>query len=150
MPENPKIILKIHYPTWFILFYTICFLGCVYYFTRYFIWVYSNHLILNRLWQTASLSLILIIGIWFLFKVVFYSVIATNKGIENRPLVGAKKYFSWLEIIEVRRPKFKMPYDAIYIVTETNKKMMIMKGMKNLNQMIGLIKNMSPNLRKCI
>ena len=65
-------------------------------------------------------------------------------------MVGAKKYFLWLEIIEIRRPKFKIPYDAIYIVTETNKKMMIMKGMKNLKQMIDLIKNMSPNLIKCI
>ena len=142
--------MKIHYPSWLAICYTICYGVCILMFAWYLYLIYSNQLIRDRLWDIAFLFLFLLIGLWPIFHFFSYSVIATNEGVENRPLVGVKKKFTWPEIAEVRQPKFKIPYNVIYVVTQNNKKIVIWKEMNNINQMIDFIKNMSPNLRKCI
>jgi len=61
--------------------------------------------------------------------------------------MGKRIFVAWKDIIEIRKPKFNIPHDAVYVITNSNKKLMLVKGMKNLDKMITAIKLNSPNLR---
>jgi hypothetical protein len=94
--------------------------------------------------------MIIVSGLWFFNKVLYYSIIVLPQGISSNKLVGGGYLVKWEEIVEVKRPKFGIPYDAIYIVTYKNKKILLVRGMKNYLKLIKLIKVKAPNLRYCV
>lgn len=147
MPENTKIIVKMYYPLWLTVFYTILY-GVVVFMITWYLFFYPNQILQNRLWEIAILFLFLLIALLPLLHYASYSVIATNEGVERRSSLGVKKKFAWTEIVDVRRPKLKIPLDAIYIVTKDNTIIEISKDMRNVHQMIDFIKHMSPMIKK--
>ena len=139
--------IKINYPRWFSICMTFCGIVTIGICSTYIVWVIINGIFGQRLWRiTFSASLITLIT-WFLLRIVFYSVQASEEGLRSNAIMGKRIFVAWKDIIEIRKPKFNIPHDAVYVITNSNKKLMLVKGMKNLDKMITAIKLNSPNLR---
>lgn len=99
----------------------------------------------------AGLLFVVMVGeVYFLLKVICYSVTATEKGIETYNIVGStKKIILWDSIVEVRGPRFGIPKDAGYIITKNREKVLLVKSMKNYGKLIEVIRSRAQNLERC-
>ncbi|MGD9245788.1 MAG: hypothetical protein PVH36_12700 [Desulfobacterales bacterium] len=141
--------IKISYPMWFVIFISFCGIGTILICTYYIAWVVFNGQLSSHLLRFLFLIILILAALWFLLKIVFYSVTATDRGIGTHNIAGANKFFLWDEIVEIRKPVFGIPHDAIYLISENKDKLMLLKGMKDLDEFIQLIKDRAPNLKKC-
>ena len=82
-------------------------------------------------------------------RILFYSVIATDKGLQIRNLFGPSKSIIWDEVIEIRRPRFGIPGDFTYVFLADKKKIVLVRSMNNYKKLIQLIKERAPNLKRC-
>jgi len=82
------------------------------------------------------------------FKFLFYSVIAKNMGLETINPLGKNKTLNWEEIIGVRRPRFGIPYEFTYVVSKTDKKILLLRSMPKYKELISLIKTHASNLNE--
>ena len=82
------------------------------------------------------------------FKILFYSVVATESGILSFNSFGEGKLFDWTEIIEVKRPRFGIPYDFTYVISTDNEKMLLVRSMQNYKELIELIKAKAPKPKR--
>jgi hypothetical protein len=147
-PDN--YLFKVRYAVWFLILSSVCGITTFYYCSKYLYWVVDQNLILERKFISTTCIMIIVSGLWFFNKVLYYSIIVLPQGISSNKLVGGGYLVKWEEIVEVKRPKFGIPYDAIYIVTYKNKKILLVRGMKNYLKLIKLIKVKAPNLRYCV
>ncbi|MBW1788631.1 MAG: hypothetical protein JRK53_18755 [Deltaproteobacteria bacterium] len=142
--------MEISYPMWLIIFIAFCGIGTILMVTYYIVLgIYNGKIFSNLLILTFITVSWVLINVWFLLKIVFYSVIATSKGIKSNNLIGPDKFFPWDEILEVRKPIYGIPPDAIYVISKDNEKLMLLRGMKNIDEFIQLIKEKAPNLKRC-
>jgi len=110
--------------------------------------IYHGHFFSKLL--RCSFGLVLILGIvWFFAKILFYYVTATERGLETNNIVGSDKLFLWDEIVEIRRPRFGIPVDFTYVISENKSKLRLIRSMKNYKDLIDLIKIKAPNLKRC-
>jgi len=114
----------------------------------YIVWVAYNGQMIYRL-SRCLIFIIIIISFWFFLKILFYSVTASDKGIEAANIIGKKYMFLWGEIVEVRRPRFGFPVGFAYVISKNNEKMLLIRNKNNYKELIQFIKKMAPNLKIC-
>jgi hypothetical protein len=141
--------LKISYPKWvavpFILGWTVLLLAFFFYLAKFA--RNGPHFLL--ILKIAFLLILLFSGIWVFLKFLFYSVIASKRGLETDNLFGKRKSFLWHEIIGVRRPRLGIPQEIAYVVSKEKEKLLLLRSMKNYSQLITLIKEKASNLQGC-
>ena len=94
------------------------------------------------------LLLLFLFGAFWLIKYLFYSVTATSDGLIADSKFGRNKNIPWHEIIEVRRPRFGIPYEFTSVISKNRDKIYLLKSMTYYKELIDLIKERAPNLRK--
>lgn len=146
MIENINVLLKSSFPQWFVILGSICFVITLLFSTLYVVVVIYN----NGISVFNMIILILVSsGYWFFIKILFYSITATDRGLKSNNPLGSSKEFVWEEIVEVRRPRFGIPYDLAYVVSKNKGKMLLVRSMQNYKELIELIKVKAQNLQKC-
>ena len=113
--------------------------------------------IVNKIFEKASISISVILtsafilfgGVW-LFSVLFSCVLATENGLEYINPFRKGQFIAWGDIVEVKKPLFKIPNECSYVISKKGtEKIILMRSKKNYRQMIGLIKERSLNLKVC-
>ena len=130
----------------------IYFLGICWLIALFFSIFYVYKVLYGNLLVSLNLSVILfivVLGGFCFFKLLFYSVTATKKGLETAKPIGSNQSFTWEEIIEVRRPRFGIPYDFSYVISKNKEKLLLVRSMQNYKELVELIKTKAPNLQKC-
>ena len=148
MDKNHSGYLEISFPRWFRMFLAFCGIFTILLFAFYIVWVAYNGQLASRLLRCAISATVIVGIVWFLLKILFYSVTATDSGLETDNIVGANKVFLWDEIVEVRRPCFGIPHDATYVISRNKGKLLLVRSMKNYRESIQLIKDRAANLQK--
>lgn len=141
--------LKVSFPKWFVIFLGICGILTISFFLSYIIWVIYHGQLASQLLRCAIFLSIILSGFWLSLKVLFYSVTATERGLETDNIVGASKSFQWDEIVEVRRPRFGVPVDFSYVISKNKDKLLLVRSMKNYKELTELIKTRARNLKRC-
>ena len=141
--------LKVSFPKWFVIFLSICGILTTSFFLSYIIWVIYHGQLASQMLRCAIFFSIILSGLWISLKVLFYSVTATERGLETDNIAGSNKLFLWDEIVEVRRPRFGVPIDFLYVISKNKDKLLLVRSMKNYKELIELIKALAPNLQKC-
>ena len=149
MTGNYSGILKSSFPRWFRVFLSFCEVFMILFSAFYIYRATSNGLTAVEIRNFVIFSSIVLGGFWIFAKFLFYSVSATKRGLETDNVFGQKKLFLWNEIVEVRRPRFGIPYDFSYVISENQDKLLLVRSMKNYKELIQLIKARAPNLQKC-
>ncbi len=148
MTNFQNIFLKVNFPIFFKIFLSICSVGILFISGVYFYKIVTHQLQINYFFCSVFFFLDLG-GFWIILKLLFYSVTATNKGIEARNIIVGKTTIQWEDILEVRRPSMGIPKDISYIITKNNNKLLLIRSMKNYSKIIQLIKKMALNLKSC-
>ena len=149
MEKNHIKNIKVFFPKWLIILYSFCGMFTVFYFAIYMIWLINKGQIGAKIFSSIFYLVVILLGVWLFFKILFYSVIATDKGLVTNNLFGAGKSVLWDEIIEVRRPRFGIPADFTYVLLANKSKLLLVRSMKNYKALIQLIKEKAPNLQRC-
>ena len=145
MNKNQNILIKTSCPKWFVILGFICFVITLLFSAFYTVMVIYN----NGLTVFGIFLLIVVLSEFLFIKLLFYSVTATEIGLETANLLGSDKSFVWEEIVEVRGSRFGIPYDATYVVSKNKGKILLIRSMQNYKELIELIKVKSPNLQRC-
>lgn len=110
-----------------------------------FIVIFRGRLLVSPI-RFILFTLIIFLSIWFLLKILFYSVTATAKGLETDNIIGIKKKFHWEDIIEVRRPRFGFPLLFTYVISNNEDRIVLVKNKQNYKELIQYIKKKATNI----
>ena len=115
----------------------------------YIVWAIYNGQFLSQLSRCLIFVLMMLVILWFLLKILFYSITATDRGLKTDNIIGANKLFDWKDIIEIRRPRFGFPVNFTYVISKNKDKLFLIKNKKNYKELIKYIKENAPNLKIC-
>ena len=151
MDEKHNEYLKVKLPRWFGALYILCGVLMALFTVFYFIWsiYYDGRLSALEIMHTIFLLILVFAGLWLTLKILFRSATATDRGLETDNIIETKKFLSWDEIVEVRRPRFRIPIAFAYAISKDKKKLLLIRGAENYQKLIELIKEKAPNLKKC-
>lgn len=149
MDKNHNGYVKISFPNWLRLFLTFCGIFTILFSAFYIVWVAYNGQLASQLFRCAIFFSIILSGFWFFLKILFYSVIITDRGLKTDNIIGSKKSFLWDEIVEIRRPRFGFPVDFAYVISKNKGKLLLVRSMKNYKELIEMIRVRAPNLKRC-
>lgn len=141
--------ISICFPRWFIFFYSFSAIVVVTAILLSLIFGSYAGFTLSDVWRPGIFVLIILVAVWCEFEIVLYSVTASDKGLEANKVIGQNKSFTWDEIVELRRPLFRIPVDLAYVVSKSNDKLRLVRSMSNYRELIQIIKVRAPNLNKC-
>ena len=141
--------LRVTYPRWLLILFIpgwIIILLTFFFYTRKFI---EESLSVALLLKSSFLFIITLGGIWVILGVLFYSVTATRQGILATNLFGKDRFLPWHEIVEVRRPRFGIPQEITYVISQDKAKLLLFRSMKKYSTLIKIIKARASNLARC-
>ena len=136
-------------PRWQRVLLTFCGTFTVLFCIFYIVWITYNGQLVSKLSRCLIFILVIIGGVWFFFKILFYSITATDRGLETNIIIGRSRLFVWEDIIEVRRPRFGFPVNFTYVIAQNRDKILLLRNKKNYNELIQCIKDKAPNLTIC-
>ena len=113
----------------------------------YILWLVYSGQFVAHISRCLILFIIIILIIWHHLKILYYTVTASNRGLETDNIVGKKKAFLWEQIIEVRRPRFGFPVNFTYIISTNEDKIFLIKNRNNYKEIIQSIEENAPNLK---
>jgi hypothetical protein len=134
---------------WLRILGTFCGVFTVLFFLFYIVWVIYNGKFVTQISRCVFLFIIILFIIWSYSKTLYYTVTATDRGLETDNIVGTNKLFLWEEIIEVRRPRFGFPVNFTYVISKSEDKIILIRNRKNYIELIQSIKEKATNLKKC-
>jgi hypothetical protein len=137
---------KLGFPKWFIIWMSI---NCI--IVLPILSVYTFFVIYNNKGITVFglILLFFLLGSFVLIYYFFYSVTATSKGLVAEHKLVGNKLFLWDEIVEVRRPRFGIPYEFTSVISKKGKKIYLLKSMTHYKELVEHIKEKAINLKKC-
>jgi hypothetical protein len=150
MAHNDEQDVKMCYPTWFRINVAFCGVVTVLFTLVYIIYASKEGLSGKDIWRILFFLAVTVGGIWGCSKVVFYSVTATKWGLESKTPLRSSKFISWSEIVDFQRPRFGIPRQGVYVISDKGEKMMLMDDMKNYTELIKVIQARSPNLKRSV
>ena len=143
--HNKNIISKA--PNWIRIVALFFGIFTVLFSTFYIAWVIYNGQFLSQIYRCTVLFIAIMIIVFSYSKTLYYSVTATEKGIETENAFGKNKNVQWEEIIEVRRPRFGFPVNFTYVIKKDEDRIFLIKNRKNYDAIVQRIKEKAPNLR---
>ena len=146
MTEMHNEILKSSTPRWLRIFGTFSGIVIVLLFGFYTVQFIYNHpsdaLILRALLLFGVI--VLIVGSYA--KTIFYTVSATDRGLETDNIIGANQLMLWEDIVGVQKPRFGLPANTIYVVSKSGDKVSLIKNHTLFRELIEYIGEHAPNL----
>jgi hypothetical protein len=139
-----KVLVEVSYPLWFRVFYGVCAIVTV-----VIAAIVAEHYLVVR-GRVGESVCALVIGAIALCGVplVFRSLIATEDGLEL-DVIGRKPVrMAWADIHAVKRPTLRIPKDAAYIVSRTGQRLLIVRSMSGVAQLISLVEAKARNLER--
>lgn len=137
---------KIGFPKWFVILMVVDYAIVMPILLVYtFFSIYNNKGISIF---SFFLLVFLFLAAW-LFKYLFYSVTATSDGLVTDNKFGRNKSIPWSDIIEVRRPRFQIPYEFTSVISKNGDKLYLLKSMTYYKELIELIRERAQNLKEC-
>ena len=103
----------------------------------------------SEVWKPGSFVLSLFLCNYVFFRVCLSSVTISQEGIESTSPISSKRFLRWDEIVEVRRPFVRIPYEYTYVVSASNKKLTLFRSYPEYREIIRVIKERAPKLEKC-
>jgi hypothetical protein len=145
MAKDDRVLLKLNYPKWFRIFYGV---GAPLTLLLFIIgWVHFSRNGFTSLELLKSALFLVIVGFGlYVSPVFYYSVVATEAGLQFNGVFGPKQQFAWNEIATVSRPRLGIPKEAIYIYSRSGEKTIIGRGMTGYSDLLELIQSRAPNL----
>ena len=149
LPKDDDKELRMSYPKWLviifplgllILFFTLCF-----YMGRFDM----THPSILSILKLVFLFIIVIGGVLLFLKCLLYSVVASMEGLRANNIMGKERFLHWSEIVEIRKPRFGLPQEIAYVISNNQEKLLLLRSMKHYNQLIDLVRKRAPNLQKC-
>lgn len=134
---------------WLRILGTFCGVFTVLFFLFYIFWVVYNGKFVTQISRCVFLFIIILFIIWSFSKTLYYTVTATDRGLETDNIVGTNKMFLWEEIIEVRRPRFGFPVNFTYVISKNEDKIFLIRNRNNYKELIQSIKEKATNLKIC-
>jgi hypothetical protein len=140
METDKKILLKVHFTTWILC---LVFAGWfMFLFTLVEIWLHLFRSGIDwsdaRLWKALFLTLIMVM-LWCIAPILLSSISVTTAGFETHGIWGLRRKVRWDEITRVSLPRFGIPNDAIYIYLEDGERILVMKSMKGVGDLLQFI-----------
>ena len=139
--------LKVSFSRWYVALVGCCGLLTVVLSLAYLIYTVLHGEFFERLLRCSAFAVVLLSLLWFLARILFYAVYATERGIRTENILNKKELIPWDEIVEIKRPRIGIPKDAIYLITNNHQKILLIKSMNNYSRLLELIKTRAPNLR---
>ncbi len=144
--DMKKYLFSVAFPAWFKITFTICYLWILRLPFNYVFFIISKGLFVVRKMECIVIILSCLIVSWFLLKIIYYSIEIYEEGIELKHFCITHKKVTWKEIVQIKKPLFKVPVDFVYIILNTNEKLLLIKSMNNYKKFICLIKERAINL----
>jgi hypothetical protein len=141
--------VKAGFPLWFRIFISFCWISVVATFAFFMFKTMPNGLSWSEIKGCLIFIVIIAAGFWVIARFLFYSVTSTEDGLETNNLFHQCKLLPWDEIVEVRRPRFGIPYDFSYVVSRGRHKMLLIRSMRNYQELIDVIRARAGNLIRC-
>ena len=149
MRKRGKVLLQVSTPIWFrVLWCVLGAIACVMFLPLFFASV-IHFAQLGFTLPRAVISLLLVVtpvGYLAALKYIYCRITATESGLEAVGILQRRKIFSWGEIVGIRKPRFAIPNDAVYIFSETGRKIVLSKSMTGFLELLNLIQSRAPNL----
>lgn len=98
--------------------------------------------------KLVFLAIILIGGVVLFLRCLLYSVVASTEGLKASNILGKEKFLNWTDIIAVRRPRFGLPQEIAYVVSNNRERLLLFRSMNHYSRVIELIRKRAPNLQK--
>ena len=144
--KDSKILLRCYFPRWALIFICYCGLASV---------ISLPSLAVIYFFKTGSIPTTIIaifififLGSIWLFSFLFSCLLVTESGLEYINPFKKHQFCTWEEIIEVKRPAFKIPHDYVYVISKTGKNnITLIRGLGNYRELTELIVKKSPNLK---
>jgi len=147
MLQENSTILKVSFSRWYIVL-----IGCCGFLTAglslaYIIYTVLHGEFLARLLRCSAFAILFLSILWFLARILFYVVYATEYGIRAKNILSKTEFIPWHEIVEIKGPKIGIPRDVINLITQDRRKIRLIKSMNNYSRLLELVKTRAPNLR---
>jgi hypothetical protein len=149
LPKNNDKELRMSYPKWLVAIFPLGLLTLFFTFCFYVTKFDMMNLSILAILKLVFLAIILIGGVVLFLRCLLYSVVASTRGLKANNIIGKEKSLQWSEIIEVRRPRFGLPQEIAYVISNKKERLLLLRSMKHYNQLIELIRKRAPNLQKC-
>ncbi|MBN2179215.1 MAG: hypothetical protein JW743_07270 [Deltaproteobacteria bacterium] len=150
MIEKRNGFLKSSTPQWQRKFAIFCGIAMILLCGYYIAQVYSA----NQ-WSHQLLKALLLFGIVLLIlgsyaKTLFYTVSATERGLETDNIIGVPQLLLWDDIIAIRRPRFGFPLNHTYVISKNGDKLLLIKSNDRYKELAEYIRENAPNLEETI
>jgi hypothetical protein len=149
MANEDRVILKVNFSKWFLVFFGIAGLVAVVVFVPLFISSLIHFAQIGFTIPRLIISAVLLatpLGYLSIVKCIYLWIIATESGLEAVGILQPRRVFTWDEIITVNKPHLGIARDAVYVLSKTGKKMVLSKSMKGYPKLLALIQSRAPNL----
>lgn len=132
--------IKMKFPNWFRVFILICASGTTILAGLYLGNAIKNSQLLVHPLKSLIFFALIFSSFWIVLKLLFYSLTVTNDGLIVNNIICSKKFVRWDEVVQIRRPIFRVPLDATYIILANGKKVLLVRSMENYKEVIQAIK----------
>jgi hypothetical protein len=141
--------VKTYTSRWVRILGTVCGIFTIFFFGFYIAWLIYNGQLISQLSRCLILFSVILLIIWSYSKTLYYTVTATDRGLETDNIIGTNKLILWEDIIEVRRPRFGFPVNFTYVISKNRDKLFLIRNKNNYKELIKYIKEKASNLKIC-
>lgn len=145
MTAQNTVILEVSLPKWFRVFYAVGAPVAVLIFVIVWFHYGRDGYTFSEAWKLLLFLAIIGLGLWTT-PIFLSTVLVTDAGLELKRVFGSPQRLSWDEIVLVSRPRSRIPYDAVYIISQTGRKIVLSRGMTGYSELLELIQSRAPNL----
>ncbi len=144
MKNSSEVLITSFFPKWFLWLIFISWVGSNLLFVIGIVVFVSNDQEIYTKYLIVFL-LIFLGGIW-MSGFVFSKATAQAEGLYLDNPFKQREFVAWENIIEIRKPQLKIPYDFIYVISRSGKKITLIKSMKNFKQLLEVIQTKAKNI----
>ena|SRR4029077_2475750 len=149
MTKGEKLLLQVTFPLWFRVLFGVAGSIALVVFLPLFASSLVHFAQLGFTLPRMVISLILVVvpvGYLAVVKYVYFWIIATESGLEGVGVLQSRRVFSWGEIVCIRKPRFAISKDILYVVSKSGRKIVLSKSMTGFLKLLNLIQSRAPNL----
>jgi len=141
-------ILKSSTPRWLRIFGTFCGIFVILLFGFYTVkFIYHNPSDV-RIFKALLLFGVVVLIVGSFAKDLYYTVSATERGLETDNIIGANRLMLWEDVVGVQKPRFGFPANTIYVVSKNGYKVSLIKNHTRFKELIEHIVKHAPNLQR--
>jgi hypothetical protein len=146
MIERPDVHLKSSAAGWQKIFGVFCGISIILLFGFYTVQFIYNNPSDARVLKALLLFGVVVLIVGSYTKNLYYTVFATDRGLETEAIIGANQLMLWEDIIAIRRPRFGFPANSTYVISKQGDKLILIKSHSRYKELVQYIVQHAPNL----